>query len=234
LFPHSGTFEDCTTADRLYDSRHEWFQHELEAHRTSWQCIEGCEKGFKAQSEFESHLQKDHAELATILPAIKRTSMRRANLIEQVACVLCQKKTSLRGLQKHLASHQQQLALFALPPNLDETEEDKDDEDNLLGVKDSDDEDLSDISDSQLPIEELPIDDVPHLNFTDAVGRKYDLLWHNCKKWKVCTRQVQALCFRLPSLQTLNVSFTNLIRRYYRPTAAVAMNRTCVTMGVFF
>jgi hypothetical protein len=57
---------------------------------------------------------------------------------------------SLRGLQRHLASHQQQLALFALPPNLDETEDDEnEDEDEIIGMGASDDDDLPDISDTQ-------------------------------------------------------------------------------------
>lgn len=47
-------------------------------------------------------------------------------MAEQVKCPLCENKMSLRGLQKHLASHQQQLALFALPPTLEDTEADDD------------------------------------------------------------------------------------------------------------
>jgi hypothetical protein len=57
---------------------------------------------------------------------------------------------SLRALQKHLASHQQQLSLFALPPNLDETEDDEDEEDRRSqGMQESDDDNISDVSDTR-------------------------------------------------------------------------------------
>lgn len=54
LQPYCCTFEDCSTANRLYESQHAWFSHELEMHRTSFQCIEGCGKIFQARSELGS------------------------------------------------------------------------------------------------------------------------------------------------------------------------------------
>ncbi|KAF3050885.1 hypothetical protein E8E11_010759 [Didymella keratinophila] len=39
LRPYCCTYEDCTTADRLFDSRHAWFAHEIEAHYTDFQCV---------------------------------------------------------------------------------------------------------------------------------------------------------------------------------------------------
>tara|TARA_R110002003_G_scaffold141_27_gene13077 strand:- start:12465 stop:13010 length:546 start_codon:yes stop_codon:yes gene_type:complete len=57
---------------------------------------------------------------------------------------------SLRALQKHLASHQQQLSLFALPTNLDETEDDEDEEDRRSqGMQESDDDNISNVSDTR-------------------------------------------------------------------------------------
>jgi hypothetical protein len=54
---------------------------------------------------------------------------------------------SLRALQKHLASHQQQLSLFALPTNLDEREDDEDEEDRRSqGMQESDDDNISNFS----------------------------------------------------------------------------------------
>lgn len=126
LHPYCCTFEHCATADRLYESRHEWFQHELEVHRSSWECIEGCWKVFDDLADFELHIKQDHPSLEAMASAIKKSSASPAQLSKEVNCVLCQKVSSLSGLQKHLASHQQQLALFALPPNLDETEADDD------------------------------------------------------------------------------------------------------------
>jgi uncharacterized C2H2 Zn-finger protein len=116
----------------------------------SWQCFEGCDKIFDAQHSFDDHIQKAHADLAPMLPALRRTSARGADLTEQVQCSLCTKGMSLRALQKHLASHQQQLSLFALPTNLDETEDDEDEEDRRSqGMQESDDDNISNVSDTR-------------------------------------------------------------------------------------
>jgi hypothetical protein len=92
-----------------------------------------------------------------MIPAIKRTSAKSAVLSEQVVCALCSKEMSLKGLHKHLASHQQQLALFALPLTLDETVDDEDDGERGPGVQELDDENVSDMSDDEHP--ELADDD---------------------------------------------------------------------------
>ena len=150
LFPYCCTYEHCTIADRLYDSRRSWFAHELEAHRTSWQCIEGCSKECKTELDFESHVHKAHPELASksMFSALKRTSAIKAHVTDVSTCVLCAKKMSLRALQRHLGSHQQQLALFAAPPNLDETEDDPDQVDvDSMAAGNPEQDELSDISD---------------------------------------------------------------------------------------
>ncbi|KAH7372041.1 hypothetical protein BKA66DRAFT_180037 [Pyrenochaeta sp. MPI-SDFR-AT-0127] len=162
LHPYCCTFEHCTTADRLYESRKSWFAHELEVHRTSWQCIEGCGKLLQTEADFEHHVQKRHADLASnrLYHALKRTSAKSASLQDSSQCALCGKRMSLRALQKHLGSHQQQLALFALPPNLNETEEPNSQEEGSIIVKNNGDEDISDISDKP-ESENSDVDDAP-------------------------------------------------------------------------
>ena len=129
LHPYCCTFEDCATADRLYDSRHAWFKHELEAHRAIWQCFDGCEKAFAAEKDFVAHVAKIHPEMASddVLSVLKRTAVKSANLTKPSQCPLCDKVMSLCALQKHLGNHQEQLALFALPPNIDATEDGEED-----------------------------------------------------------------------------------------------------------
>jgi hypothetical protein len=129
LHPYCCTFEDCATADRLYDSRYAWFKHELEAHRAIWQCVDGCEKTFAAEKDFVAHVAKKHPEMASddVLSVLKRTAVKSANLTKPSQCPLCDKVMSLRALQKHLGNHQEQLALFALPPNIDATEDEEED-----------------------------------------------------------------------------------------------------------
>ena len=56
---------------------------------------------------------------------------------EMVPCRLCGKRMTLRTMQKHMGHHHEQLALFAIPPNLDDTEEDH--EEDLSSVSNNDD-----------------------------------------------------------------------------------------------
>jgi hypothetical protein len=149
LHPFCCTYEHCTTADRLYDSRRSWFTHEL-AHKSTWQCIEGCSKFFHAEIEFVAHVQAQHPELSApnVISALKQTAVKSANISDSTKCPLCEKWMTLRVLQKHLGHHQEQLSLFALPPNLDDTEDVPLDEvEAPVDVEKWQDEELSDISD---------------------------------------------------------------------------------------
>ncbi|RYP46645.1 hypothetical protein DL768_007190 [Monosporascus sp. mg162] len=140
----------CTTADRLYDSRRAWFTHELEAHRISWQCIEGCEKTFSLEKYFDRHVQTSHPDLSQpgMLSALKRTAAKRSSLTDKAHCPLCDQRMTIRSLQRHVARHQEQLALFTLPPNLETTEDDPQDVEKEVYVRLWQDEDLSDVSDT--------------------------------------------------------------------------------------
>jgi hypothetical protein len=91
---------------------------------------------FATRAEFEDHMHKTHSELVSMLSVIEFTSVKRAEQKHTVRCLLCKAAMSLRSLQKHLASHQQQLALFALPSNLVEDHE-KGDEDSLEEIASS-------------------------------------------------------------------------------------------------
>jgi hypothetical protein len=148
LHPYCCTFEHCPTADRLYDSRHGWFAHELEAHRTSFQCIEECKQDFVDEAKFRHHVQGQHPNLAApaVFSALKMTSVSRVDVSEQAVCKLCSATMTLRKLRKHLGQHQEQLALFALP--------------NL--PNESDDESLA--SDQEAP----RVENIDHEELTDS------------------------------------------------------------------
>ncbi|KAF9693035.1 hypothetical protein EKO04_009157 [Ascochyta lentis] len=62
LQPYVCTFENCTSADRTYESRREWFSHELQEHRQVWNCIEGCQQSFRSQNQFQAHLKHSHTQ----------------------------------------------------------------------------------------------------------------------------------------------------------------------------
>lgn len=156
LHPYCCTFETCATADRLYDSRHAWFAHELDAHHSIFQCVDGCSKTFQTRAEFELHVKSRHEDLAAprTFSALMRTSAQISSLADVVTCELCNKRMTLRALQKHLGHHQEQLALFALPPNLDDTEDDQENagqdvplsDESDLDEDDGDHHDMDDVS----------------------------------------------------------------------------------------
>lgn len=97
-------------------------------------------------------------------------------MMDPATCGLCNKQMTFRALQKHLGHHQEELALFAVPPNLDEKEDDHDEQ--RQGDKsvpegraaeepeDGEDTDTSDVFD---PASSVGSDAVQALNRADAL-----------------------------------------------------------------
>lgn len=137
LQPYICTFETC--AAKPFASRHAWFEHELRNHRKEWFC-NLCEytSSFSSATAFQSHLQEYHGEEVTEcqLPAIVALCEEPLSEICPEDCPLCNewalgirtrelainpdstsKKIVVTPVQfrRHLGSHFEQLALFALP-----------------------------------------------------------------------------------------------------------------------
>ncbi|RYP74981.1 hypothetical protein DL771_002629 [Monosporascus sp. 5C6A] len=113
----------------------------------SWQCVEGCGKIFSFEKDFDRHVQTSHPDLGQpdMLSALKWAAAKRASLSDEAHCPLCDQRMTLRLLQRHVARHQEQLALFALPPNL---EDDPQEEERETYVRASQDEGFSDVGDT--------------------------------------------------------------------------------------
>jgi hypothetical protein len=124
--------------------------HEL-GHRSSYQCVENCDKRFHLEEGFVAHVKAEHPNLTapSVLSVLKQASARSAKLSDQANCPLCHQGMTSKAMQKHLGRHQEQLALFVLSPNLDETEVDPNDDDNIsVDVKQWQDEEVSSSSDA--------------------------------------------------------------------------------------
>ncbi|KAF2126814.1 hypothetical protein P153DRAFT_70755 [Dothidotthia symphoricarpi CBS 119687] len=133
LQPYICTFEACEIPDRMYESRHEWFNHELQAHRTWWECIEGCNQPFQSPDSFREHTWHEHTDLASEerISDLMRSCERKAQVETEVDCALCQQKLpSLNQLCRHLAKHHEELSLFALPSHMKEDLPVSDDEED--------------------------------------------------------------------------------------------------------
>lgn len=70
-----------------------------------------------------------------MISAIKKSAVRSVDAKEIVGCPLCGERMRLWGLQRHLGHHQEQLALFALPPNIDATEDNQEEEELAVRVE---------------------------------------------------------------------------------------------------
>ena len=126
LRPYVCTFVDCTVPDRLFEDRNDWSEHEAQAHMRWWECVDGCKKPFNSKSAFEDHIRHIHQNLfiGNQFPALVNMQQRQMNPETQIECPLCKEMVPLSPhLRRHLGSHQEQLALFALPSNLEQTEE---------------------------------------------------------------------------------------------------------------
>jgi hypothetical protein len=132
------THEQCEIPDRTYDSRREWFHHEMQVHRKWWECIQGCSQTFTSFEQLQGHFWLDHPNLAENgrMGTLIRSCERNHDMTDadKVACPLCSlKNLSFTTLRRHLGRHLEELALFALPSRLmgdHEESHDEGDDDN--------------------------------------------------------------------------------------------------------
>jgi hypothetical protein len=132
-------FEDCDSG--LFEHKAAWARHDAEEHRRQWDCqhCRNTDRPFSSSQGLHEHLRSLHAghELPPeVLSQVVQASSRPLNEIAP-DCPLCdfdievnrqadrtgqaippgsQAVIPLAELQKHLALHQEQLALFAIPP----------------------------------------------------------------------------------------------------------------------
>ncbi|PGH00346.1 hypothetical protein GX51_05844 [Blastomyces parvus] len=96
LQPYVCTFRDCPTPNQAYSRRRAWFSHEKTAHRAA-RVPQGDSRAALLQSSGP------------------------VDTLSAVDCPLCRERVlSLHRLERHLARHLEQLALFAMPTDIDE------------------------------------------------------------------------------------------------------------------
>jgi hypothetical protein len=178
----------------MFRSRNEWFGHELQNHRREWVC-QYCEHApFPTAAIFSKHISASHpAVLAnTQIEAILLQSEEAVDTISAFACPLCdeweesiktrqeKQEDKIRMLndgemveaygtrkqfRRHLGRHMEQLALFALPPNDNEMDNDSTDEDE--GEDDDLDHDGG-VDETQDPLDKQ----YDHVSYIFIPGRK--------------------------------------------------------------
>lgn len=142
LRPYICTFKGCDT--KLFNDRRVWFEHEMQNHRVTYQCRLCSHRPYTSEDQLQQHLLARHQELCqpNTLVAMLKASQNSQESFPASSCPCCHDwETKLRPsnrhirtedpimvtgkqFRNHLASHQEQLALFALPKQYNEDGED--------------------------------------------------------------------------------------------------------------
>ncbi|KAI9769209.1 MAG: hypothetical protein M1840_004338 [Geoglossum simile] len=112
LRPYVCTFPDCDLLEHFFDTREEWYKHEVQQHRVEWFCnIEGHQ--FTEISDFLEHMELAHDTTFNASHRSLLSMFRRPSRSLTGTCNLCLRPSS--NLKSHISRHLEQIALFALP-----------------------------------------------------------------------------------------------------------------------
>src|SRR5690242_878150 len=123
LQPYVCTFPDCSDGDNLYATRNAWIEHERLCHRRVWRCFEQQHKDalYKSKDQLHTHLLKSHADLGELQIQSFLGLAETTIADDRKACPFCNSSGPFdKGLHNHMAFHQESMATFAAPRNVDE------------------------------------------------------------------------------------------------------------------
>ncbi|KAK1774991.1 hypothetical protein QBC45DRAFT_300834, partial [Copromyces sp. CBS 386.78] len=130
LSSYTCTFDNCPAP--LFETREQWFQHEMEVHRKNWRC-DMCDEIHYSSWNMKRHLTHKHSDIikAENVEAHTQRLGRPPEKIGAEACPLCDYKGTLQrrsgskpsdweltpqAFGNHLAKHLEELSLLVLPP----------------------------------------------------------------------------------------------------------------------
>ena len=190
LKPYICVAEDCTTPHKLYGTQREWTQHLTSAHASAWIRPEPGEVGGKTQAG------------------------------KDLSCLLCtQAQDSQHHYERHLARHLQDLALFVLPRQGENFDED----DSELGSQE-----LDNVGSWGGSFEESEVNTMDHNdsdvspqpeNDRQVDSADEDKHWTEVDKFQGSTKNLEGAVDALepPSLEHPPVSPARGSRNYDRP-----------------
>ncbi|THY03991.1 hypothetical protein D6D01_10155, partial [Aureobasidium pullulans] len=117
LRPYVCSFESCLDPGRLFITRYDWIYHEQQMHRRKWICPEDCPEKIQSRAALIEHIRTDHSNTLNEHQFSVYADMceREIDATELDRCLICLKEMTLFGLQRHLATHMEDIALFVLP-----------------------------------------------------------------------------------------------------------------------
>ncbi|KAF8243706.1 hypothetical protein K440DRAFT_589332 [Wilcoxina mikolae CBS 423.85] len=164
LRPYSCTFEGCPRSNHLYDSSHDWFEHELAVHRVECYC-NSCNKTFPSRTNFQDHLRETHPELPrNVVERCERP------IESKQQCSFCGQELMPSRLRSHLARHMQQIALFAIGPPQEEAISDTNSKGAQPGESEGDSQESSKKNSLDFDSNPPSLDSLPHARLEDGQG----------------------------------------------------------------
>lgn len=152
-------------------------------HRRKWICPKGCITDLPSKTDMVQRLLVAHSSIVEERQVSTYADMceREMNDTRIDACLICSEEMSLFRLYEHLATHMEEIALFVLPVDADDVEEDPKRENVAENMKEAN---IGAVGE-ELEEKGSEMDtDVAPLKFTDCVDRRFTLPWHTAKTWK--------------------------------------------------
>jgi hypothetical protein len=122
LRPYICTYEDCKSANQLYDTRRDWIQYENSFHRRIWRCPEHPDLLFLDIQTYQQHLHSEHAQDSKAMSSewVLQASETISTLADR-CCPICSLYLEhARPMQNHIALHLERFALFSIPRSVDD------------------------------------------------------------------------------------------------------------------
>lgn len=109
---------ECPAPDQDFQYRHQWIDHVRKYHWRIWTCCLGCDNTFTSLEEVVAHLTQVHsaavssANFKSLLSICEKPKP----ADDSAECPLCKEALdSFEQYQRHIAHHQEDLALFTIP-----------------------------------------------------------------------------------------------------------------------
>lgn len=119
LRPYVCLSKDCTASETEFMRRREWVLHETQNHWRTYPCPCACGTVFPAKALCQEHVSKIHSDAFSKdqVSSMIDLSSKSVKIEDGIHCLLCKEPLhSMEEYQRHAGRHQEQLALFALPP----------------------------------------------------------------------------------------------------------------------
>jgi len=140
LRPYACMHKDCRSWDVLYESQHEWYEHELSMHLREWYC-KNCARLFARASEFKEHLLTTHMDIVgkEVISVEEIVELSGRAKVPPELCPFCGEVVTQDMRMKHLSRHMKSFALLALPdPKVVDEDEELQEKEQTAWAQDTD------------------------------------------------------------------------------------------------